>query len=87
MPYIVIPIGDNSAKLGDSAVLINHDTNMSVMCVIGERGPTKNGWGEVSIAAIWDTGNPDHKTANHTSGLGTNYEIIIYPGVRYEWGD
>ena len=87
VPYIVIPIDDNSAKLGDSALLINHDTNMSVMCVIGERGPTQNGWGEVSIAAIWDTGNPDHKTANHTSGLSTNYEIIIYPGVRYEWGD
>lgn len=57
------------------------------MCVIGERGPAKNGWGEVSIAAIWDTGNPDHLTANHASGLSNNYEIIIYSGVRYDWGD
>ena len=42
---------------------------------------------EVSIAAIWDTGYPNHNTANHASGIGDNYEIIIYPGMRYDWGD
>ena len=83
--YVVIPIGNNTASLGDTAFLINHDTGMNVRCIIGERGPANNGWGEVSIAAIWDTGNPDHMTANHASGLSDNYEIIIYPGVRYDW--
>ena len=88
VPYVVIPMEDQSAKLGDCALLINHDTGMSVMCVIGDRGPKKNGWGEVSIAAIWDTGNPEHMTATHASGLSNNYEIIIYPGVKYNnWKD
>ncbi|PWL93865.1 MAG: hypothetical protein DBY08_04225 [Clostridiales bacterium] len=90
VPYIVLPAypkNNTGYRLGDSALLINHDTGMSVMCVIGEVGWEKNGWGEVSIAAIWDTGNPGHMTANHALGLSKNYEIILYPGVRYDWGD
>ena len=86
VPYVVIPMGDNSAKLGDCALLINHDTNMEIMCVVGERGPANKGWGEVSIVAVWATGNPEHMTANHASGLSDNYEIILSPGVRYDWG-
>lgn len=85
--YVVIPIGDTSARLGDTALLINHDTGMSVECVIGDRGPRNNGWGEVSIKAIWDTGNPEHMTAKTNEGLSKNYEIIIYPGLRYYGGN
>ena len=85
IPYVVAPIGDNTVALGDSALLINHDTGMRVMCVVGERGFSENGWGEVSIVAIWETGNPEHMTANHTEGLSHNYEIVVYPGIPYEW--
>ena len=38
-------LGVSSAHLGDCALLIHHDTGMSVMCVIGDRGPADNGWG------------------------------------------
>lgn len=85
IPYVVIPIGCNLANLGDRALLINHDTGRSVVCVIGDRGPASNGWGEVSIAAIWLIGNPDHNTADSAYGLGDNYEIYIFPGEKYVW--
>ena len=39
------------------------------------------------ITTLRATGNPEHMTANHASGLSDNYEIILYPGVRYDWGD
>ena len=79
VPYVVLPAypkNNIGYKLGDSALLINHDTGKSVMCVIGEVGSEKNGWGEVSIAAIWDTGNPGHNSANNDPP--GNYEIIVY---------
>ena len=87
VPYVVRPIGSTEASLGDKALLINHDTNQMVMCVVGEAGPAGNGWGEVSIAAIWMTGNPEHMTANHASGLSSNYEIILFHNEKYEWSD
>ena len=49
-----------------------------------------NGWGEVSIAAIWESGYENHMTANSASGITDNYEIIIFPGQSYgydwSWG-
>ena len=87
VPYVVKPINDESIALGDSALLINHVTGKSVWCVVGEVGKSENGWGEVSICAIWDAGNPEHMTANSNEELGTDYEIILYPDVPYNWGD
>ena len=86
MPYVVMP-GAGSANKGDLAILVNWDTGQSISCIVGDVGPAKNGWGEVSIAAIWATGHPDHMTANHASGISSNYEIILYPGVSfgYDW--
>lgn len=83
--YVVVPldVDKNEDLLGCSALLINHDTGMYVWCVVGDQGPSDNGWGEVSIAAIWDTGNPDHMTANSAYGLGNNYEIILYRDRQY----
>ncbi|GEM_PF-1828015 len=89
MPYVVMP-GVGSANKGDKAILINWDTGQSVTCIVGEVGNAAKGWGEVSIAAIWATGYPGHMTANHASGISSNYEIILYPGVSYgydwSWG-
>lgn len=87
VPYVVIPMGSNIANRGDKALLINHTTGKSVMCVVGEEGPAENGLGEVSIKAIWDTGNPNHMTAN--SGPAGRYEIRIYKGQSYgfDWND
>ena len=79
VPYVVLPIGSKAANNGDKALLINHTTGKSVWCVVGERGPADNGMGEVSIKAIWDTGNPNHATANNNSGLGS-YEILLFKG-------
>ena len=85
MPYIVIPKGSDLAELGDVAYLINHDNGMYVKCIVGDVGYAKNGWGEVSIAAIWDTGYPNHMTAKNASGITSNYEIIVFPGVSYNY--
>ena len=85
MPYVVIPKGNTLAQKGDVAYLVNHDNGMSVRCIIGEVGGADNGWGEVSIAAIWDTGYPNHRTANNASGITENYEIIVFPGVSYNY--
>ena len=81
--YVVAPMDAGRDILGCSALLINHDTGMYVWCVVGDRGPSENGWGEVSICAIWDTGNPQHNTANSAYGLGSNYEIILYRDREY----
>ena len=86
VPYVVLPNPHPGISLGRKALLINHDTGMSVWCVLGEVGGKGSTWGEVSIAAIWMTGNPEHMTAKHNGGLSKNYEIIIYPGERYDWG-
>lgn len=87
VPYIVITQGSDIANLGDKAMLINHTTGKSVMCVVGEEGPVENGLGEVSIRAIWDTGNPNHMTAN--SAPAGRYEIRFYKGQSYgfDWND
>ena len=86
-PYIVLPgtgSEKNAASLGDRGLLINHDTGMSVVCIVGERsGPDISEMGEVSIKAIWDTGNPEHMTAKSNEGLSHNYEIVLYPGTKY----
>ncbi len=84
MPYVVMP-GAGSANLGDKAVLINWDTGQCINCIVGEVGSSENGWGEVSIAALWSTGYPNHMTANNASGITGNYEIILYSGVSYDY--
>lgn len=89
MPYVVMP-GAGSANKGDKAILINWDTGQSISCIVGEVGNASEGWGKVSIAALWATGYPNHMTANHASGITSNYEIILYSGVSYgydwSWG-
>ena len=87
--YVVVPINESKRDklLGCCALLINHDTGMCVWRVVGDEGLSENGWGEVSIATIWDTGNPNHMTANSAYGLGSNYEIILYRDRKYDFGD
>lgn len=87
MPYVVMPVSTGArqgASLGDKALVINWDTGQSVWCIVGDIGPA---WGEVSINVIWTIDNPNHMTANHASGLSSNYEIILYPGSSfgYDW--
>jgi len=88
--YVVMPESSEEAELGDLAILINKNTGQFVRCIIGETGDDENGWGEVSIAAIWDTGYPNHMTADNASGIDSAYQIIIFPGTRHgfdwSWG-
>ena len=64
-------------------LVINWDTGQSIWCVIGDGGFISNGWGEVSINVLWETGHPDHMTANHANGISSNYEIIVYSGKKW----
>ncbi len=87
-PYIVLPgsgSNKNVANLGDLAILLNRTTKKYVWCIVGERAGTDiSKMGEVSIAAIWKTGNPNHKTANNNKGLSKKYIIIVYKGISYK---
>jgi hypothetical protein len=50
-PYVVVPIG-SSIPLGTRVTLTNNSTGAVVHAIVGDRGPTKNGHGEVSRAAL-----------------------------------
>jgi len=90
-PYVVLPcvVGinkiDNTTGYdhGDSALVINWDTGQFIWCEIGDRGFKSDGWGEVSLYVIWQTGYPNHMTGNHADGISDNYEIILYHGKVY----
>jgi hypothetical protein len=62
-PYVVVPIG-SKIPLGTRVTLINNATGARVEAVVGDRGPTENGHGEVSRAAavglgLWRPGMGD----------------------------
>ena len=84
--YIVLP-GNYSgdAKLGDLGAVIDKKTGNVIWCIVGEVGPKGAGFGEVSIAAVWDLGYSDHRTAN--VGIDGDFEIIVFPGtkVHLDW--
>jgi len=88
VPYIVMPIGCTDYELGDRAILINMETGETIECVVGDLGPSGNGFGEVSVYALQQTGFPDHTSGNWAPEFedGNNYAIIIFPGEKNRLG-
>lgn len=64
------------------SVVIDHGTGKAVWGILGEVGPTDNGWGEVSIAAARALGYSD---ASGKAGPGGNFEVRAFPGVKPDW--
>jgi hypothetical protein len=67
--YVVVPIGSN-VKLGTQVQLYNQDTGKSITAIVGDRGPTANGLGEMSLAAAralgsWEEGMGNSAHSNH----------------------
>ena len=81
--YIVLP-GDynGKARLGDRGVLIDESTGNIAHCIVGEVGPNGATFGEVSIAAVWDIGYPNHKSANY--GISGTFTVIVYPNSKID---
>ena len=54
--YVVVPIG-SKIPLGSQVYVYNHTTGKGVMAQVGDRGPTQNGFGEMSLAAAREIGS------------------------------
>jgi hypothetical protein len=54
--YVVVPIG-SSIPLGTRVHLYNRTTGRETWAIVGDRGPTANGLGEMSLSAASDIGS------------------------------
>lgn len=76
LPYVVQPLGEDSL-LYVKALVVNKATGNTIEAVVGDRGPKKNRWGEVSMYVINKTGYPDHKSGNYAPSGSNQYEIYL----------
>lgn len=68
--------------------LTDRDSNKSVWCLVGDRGPDdKTTIDEVSIAAIWATGHEECKRADKYAIINNKYNwtFEIYKGCQFGW--
>ena len=80
--YVVIPGGySGKARLGDIAVVIDHNTNKHIYAIIADTGPKGAAIGEVSISICWDLGYD----SNGRYAPKGNFEIIFFPGTATSW--
>lgn len=84
VPFIVKPISDKSTKMGQCAVLIDNNKNTNTYCIIGDAGPSANGWGEVSLKAAWNLGYSE-KQANGSRGPRSNFTIVVFTDSVPKW--
>ena len=84
VPFIVKPISDRSTKMGQCAVLIDNNKHTNTYCIIGDAGPSANGWGEVSLKAAWNLGYSE-KQANGSRGPRSNFTIIVFTDSVPKW--
>jgi hypothetical protein len=54
--YVVVPIG-SKIPLGSQVYVHNHTTGAGVWAIVGDRGPTANGYGEMSLNAARTIGS------------------------------
>ena len=86
IPYVVIPTNhpNYDKMIGCMSIVIDHSTGKYVYAVIGDGGPSKNGYGEVSLKVAWDLGYSE-KEANGARGPSGKFTIILFPGTRQNW--
>lgn len=83
---IVVPLGTNlggkstSQLIGCIGLLVDNEKKTGTYCAVYDAGPSKNGWGEVSIKAAWNLGYSESQ-ANGRRGPAGNFSIYIDPEV------
>ncbi|MFI5349876.1 MAG: glycoside hydrolase family 75 protein [Elusimicrobiota bacterium] len=75
IPYVVLPVGYDEAKIGDLAVI--RYRGRSVLAVVGDRGP-EGVIGEASIAAAESLGIDSDGA---TGGVEDGVTYTVYPGT------
>ncbi len=73
--YVVVPIGSD-IKLGTKVVVKNNTTGKSIEAVVGDRGPTGNGFGELSLAAARELGAWTTKNGNSAEQHNITYTFL-----------
>lgn len=73
--YVVVPIG-SEIPLGTQVRLTNNTTGKSVMAIVGDRGPTANGLGEMSLNAARELGAWTEGMGNAASQHNVTWEFI-----------
>lgn len=72
--YVVVPIGSN-IPLGSRVTLTNHTTGRQIQAIVGDRGPTANGYGEMSLAAARDLGAWQPGMGNYASQHSISWDF------------
>lgn len=90
VPFVVAPLnttvgGKSTGQLiGCMALVVDNGKKTQVWCLVGDAGPAKNGWGEVSLKCAWDLGY-SKKEANGSQGPNGNFSIYVWPSVKPNW--
>jgi hypothetical protein len=80
--YAVLPPSyTGNATYGDIAVLLDFNKLTFSIGIIGDKGPTKNDYSEVSASMAWDLGYTQTET-NGKWGPSGNFGMIYIPGTR-----
>ena len=88
--YVVVPLSSTtngkSSKdmLGYVAKITDHTKGTSTYAVVGDQGPARSGWGEVSVKAAWNLGYTKAE-ANGRQGPNSNFTIEIYMDSKPDW--
>ena len=83
VPFVVAPMSKKSYK-NYCALVIDTKKETYTYAVVGDVGPDKNGWGEVSLKCAWNLGYTS-KQANGKQGPKSNFIIIIFNDSKPKW--
>ena len=90
VPFIVVPLNsttqghDTTDMLGFPAVVIDNNKDTHSYAVVGDAGPAKNGWGEVSLKCAWNLGYSKSE-ANGSRGPNSNFTIYVDIESHPDW--
>lgn len=93
VPFIVVPLQSNTngktagQMVGQPALVVDNKKNTSTYAIVGDAGPKKGNWKEVSLKCAWNLGYSD-KEANGRRGPAGNFTVYVDPeaSVSYTRG-
>lgn len=90
VPFIVVPLssstnGKTAGKMiGYMALVVDNNKKTSTYAMVGDAGPAKNGWGEVSLKCAWNLGYSKNE-ANGSRGPVSNFSIYVDTSSKPSW--
>ena len=94
IPFLVVPSSTSitlgSKKLssynmvGYLGAIQDNNKDTFTYCVVGDVGPSSNGWGEVSLKAAWNLGYSQDE-ANGSRGPYGNFTIYVFEDSLQDW--